>query len=82
MTYYRKKSVAIRAIQWTGDNFAEVAVLGDSIFGLYDQRDSHLEIKTLEGWMIANFGDWIIQGVKGEVYLCKDDIFVATYEAI
>lgn len=29
---------------------------------------------------IATEGDWIIKGVRGEVYPCKPDIFVATYE--
>lgn len=40
-----------------------------------------LWIKTLEGGHIASPGDWIIQGVKGELYPCKPDIFEATYEA-
>lgn len=39
-------------------------------------------ISTLEGDMIANHGDWIIQGIKGEIYPCKDDIFQATYERV
>ena len=39
-------------------------------------------IETLEGVMRADPGDWIIQGVKGEVYPCKPDIFTATYEAV
>lgn len=38
------------------------------------------EIKTLEGTMIGNPGDWLITGVAGEKYPCKDDIFRATYE--
>lgn len=38
-------------------------------------------IETLEGSMCANFGDWIIRDVKGELYPCKHDIFEATYEA-
>ena len=37
-------------------------------------------IKTLEGRMAADPGDWIIKGVKGELYACKPDIFAATYE--
>lgn len=37
-------------------------------------------IKTLEGTMKAEVGDWIIRGVKGEYYPCKADIFAATYE--
>lgn len=39
-------------------------------------------IHTLEGDMTANVGDWIIIGVKGEVYPCKPDIFEATYEKV
>ena len=39
-------------------------------------------IITLEGVMTAEAGDWIITGVKGEPYPCKDDIFRLTYEAI
>lgn len=37
-------------------------------------------IKTLEGWHVVSDGDWIITGIKGEKYPCKDDIFKATYE--
>jgi hypothetical protein len=43
---------------------------------------STVEIPTLEGVMTAQPGDWIIQGVKGELYPCRDDIFAATYEAV
>ena len=38
-------------------------------------------IHTLEGTMMANAGDWIIKGVKGELYPCKPDIFEMTYES-
>ena len=39
-----------------------------------------LIITTLEGEMEASLGDWVIRGVKGELYPCKSDIFAATYE--
>lgn len=39
-------------------------------------------IKTLEGWMVVRDGDWIITGVKGEKYPCKNDIFQQTYERV
>ena len=42
--------------------------------------DGSIVIETLEGSMIASPRDWIIKGVKGEVYPCKPDIFAATYE--
>lgn len=41
---------------------------------------SHIKIHTLEGEMIAHHRDWIIQGVKGEFYPCRQDIFEQTYE--
>ena len=40
------------------------------------------EIKTLEGTMVAKAGDYIIKGVKGEIYPCKADIFEETYEPV
>ena len=41
-----------------------------------------LVIKTLEGQHLASIGDWIIKGVANEFYLCKPDIFEATYESV
>ena len=38
-------------------------------------------IKTLEGDHGVSVNDWIIQGVAGELYPCKPDIFAQTYEA-
>jgi len=42
----------------------------------------HGWIDTLEGGHIVCPGDWIITGVKGEIYPCKPDIFAAIYEAV
>jgi hypothetical protein len=41
-----------------------------------------LQIKTLEGIMTAIVGDWIIKGIKGEFYPCKNDIFLMTYDIV
>ena len=46
------------------------------------QTDVEMEIETLEGVMKANKGDWIIKGVKGELYPCKPDVFEMTYEKV
>ena len=46
------------------------------------QTDKELEIETLEGTMKADEGDWIIRGVKGELYPCKPDVFDMTYEEV
>lgn len=46
------------------------------------QTEEEIEIKTLEGVMRANKGDWIIKGIKGELYPCKYDVFEMTYEKV
>ena len=45
-------------------------------------RTIGLQIPTLEGVMLARENDWIIQGVNGEFYPCKPDIFEKTYEIV
>lgn len=46
------------------------------------QLTSPIEIETLEGKMRGEVGDWLITGVKGEQYPCKDEIFRVTYEPV
>ena len=46
------------------------------------QTHEEVEIETLEGTMKANKGDWIIKGVKGELYPCKPDVFEMTYKKV
>ncbi len=41
-----------------------------------------LLIYTLEGLHRVSFDDYVIQGVKGELYPCKPDIFEATYDKV
>lgn len=41
-----------------------------------------VEIETLEGIMVGQPGDWLITGIEGEQYPCKDSIFRATYETL
>lgn len=45
-----------------------------------DPANGDLMIRTLEGDMRAGYGDWVIRGVNGEFYPCKDAIFRKTYE--
>ena len=58
----------------------EPKVVGDSIQMVQRRGSPVIQVPTLEGVMTARIGDWIIRGVKGEVYPCKPDIFEATYE--
>lgn len=50
------------------------------IYGDRGDDKAHVLIETLEGKMRANFGDYIILGVAGEIYPCKPEIFEKTYE--
>lgn len=84
----RKKPVEVDCVKWNGVNRTEIEkfcgyesvefkvdIIG-SVIGL------QLIIKTLEGDMVANRGDYIIKGVNGEFYPCKEDIFNKTYEIV
>ena len=90
MNEYRKKPVIIEAFQWTGgpdqtedpEWIIEKIKTGEVSFRRSNGIVTAMEIDTLEGVMCANFGDWIIKGVKGEVYPCKPDIFEMTYEPV
>ncbi len=44
-----------------------------------DPNRQRLVIGTLEGCHLVDWNDWIIRGIKGELYPCKPDIFEATY---
>ena len=79
---YRKKPVEIEAFRlgifpvpvWFKDKVSKNEIIL--------HNDLTADINTLEGVMHANYGDFIIKGVAGEIYPCKPDIFIATYEAV
>ena len=82
MSKFRKKPVVIDAVQWNGDISRELLDLfGYSMICRKSMFPDAIFVPTLEGEMRADPGDWIIKGVKGELYPCKPDIFAATYEA-
>lgn len=76
---YIKNPIPIEALQWNGDNKDEVlSFIGESA----EIRGGSLYIKTLEGDMLATIGSYIIKGVNGEFYPCREDIFEKTYEEV
>lgn len=89
---YRKKPVVIEAEQFTQERLEAYLFNKEPlppglrvVQSSYHPSDRKVwgftaGIETLEGFMKANIGDWIITGVKGEHYPCKPDIFAATYE--
>lgn len=44
--------------------------------------EREIQIITLEGTMTGEVGDWLITGVNGEQYPCKDDVFQKTYDPV
>jgi len=89
MAEYRKKPVVIEAYRF--DN----RISNRPPFWLTKEVDAgivevtrkgglatHMTIKTLEGDMRADLGDWIIKGTAGEIYPCKPSIFEEIYEAV
>lgn len=94
---YRKKPVVVEAFQMTEARRADNAewpgwlhsawqLKRGSVGSLYPTvegtGDGTLSIETLEGAHLVSWGDWIIRGIKGELYPCKPDIFSATYDAV
>ena len=82
---YRRKPVVVDAFRWTGgkdqthDPAWIVEALGNGTAWI-NHDPFQLVIKTLEGNHAADPGDWIIRGVKGELYPCKPNIFPLIYE--
>lgn len=90
MAKYRKKPVTIEAFRLGVDPYLpdwfmdKVTTCDITTHGGINWGDPILscDIKTLEGVMVAQQGDYIIRGIKGEIYPCKPDIFEATYELV
>ena len=81
---FRKLPVEIEAVQWTGANRQEIDDFThpNEPMSYFDPDTGSLIIRTTEGNMHAQTGDWSIRGVAGEFYPCKMDIFEQTYEAV
>lgn len=85
----QKKPVIVEVCRWTGNNPDEIMTFcGEAAHDIYQINlanmpvEYSLIIKTLEGNMRAEPGDYIIKGVHGEFYPCKEDIFHETYDII
>ncbi len=86
---YRKKPVVVEAFRlgfdYIPDWFMDAVTANDAILhgtssGFDHVDDTNADIKTLEGTMRANYGDYIVRGIRDELYPCKSDIFEKTYE--
>ena len=83
MGFYRKKPVQVEAIPFTSQTLKDlVEFLERHEADFRIDGEGSMAIKTLEGVMHAYDGVWIICGVKGEVYPCKGDIFIQSYDPV
>lgn len=84
MAKYKKKPVEIEAVLWDGNKVSEMTPwISESLEnGAIIRYGDKVLIFTLEGKLYASPGDYIIKGVKGELYPCKPDIFNETYEKL
>ncbi|EGO8216672.1 hypothetical protein [Enterococcus faecalis] len=86
----RKRPVTIEAFKYDGDFIfsngeayvPEWAMEAERNGVLVWRGPGDLYVKTLEGDMFVAPGDYVIQGIQGEIYPCKPDIFEKTYEII
>lgn len=85
MTKYRKLPVEVEAVQFTDENIDNGRLkrfFGIKFCSYFKKEYQTMEILTLEGTLKASKGDWMIKGIQGEIYPCKDEIFKQTYERI
>lgn len=88
----RKKPVEITAIQWTGDNASAVDKFAEGHFDVLDDEDrgncddpeatAQIRDRLHQTWVLTYTGDWIIRGVQGEFYPCRDSVFRDTYDVL
>lgn len=78
---FRKKPIEIEAFRYNEDESPKW-FLNAKKQGIVCEYNGYAEIETLEGTHRANYGDYIIQGIQGELYPCKPDIFKETYEVV
>ena len=82
---YIKRPIQIEAIQWNGKNFDEIKEFCKDAMIAYG---GELIIPTLKDGNfikakhVATEGDYVIKGIRGEFYFCKEDIFNETYEEV
>jgi hypothetical protein len=84
---FRKIGIEVEAFvlgeewpDWWKDVWDDVGVVTYPKDGVYHVRMAFID--TPEGTIRAEAGDYIIRGVKGEIYPCKPGIFEMTYERV
>ncbi len=82
MKEYRKKPIVIKAGQFLYEKFGTYPPTDIRSNVSIDDDTGKFIIETLEGNHVVSNKDYIIEGMKNELYPCKPDIFKKTYEAV
>lgn len=83
--YKSNEVIEVNAIQWTGDNMNEIQeviktqsgvdgesfVMGDTVY-----------LSVHEGMTTGEIGDYIVEHVTGDLFICPQDEFSKGYELI
>jgi hypothetical protein len=78
---YRRRPTGVLAMPVTAENAEDVArwCKGRAIRSPAGDI-THVLVETHHGMAAAMLGDWVIQGLEGEFYPCKNSVFIMTYE--
>lgn len=78
---YVKKPIPVDCLKWTGSNVDAMAEFVGGFAKELTQGES-FEVDTNTGMARCEVGDWVIKGVKGELYPCPKDVFEASYQPV
>lgn len=87
---FRKRPIEVEAVQWTGDNEAELGAFTDDQFETVDPENrgddpdqTATVFDTLHStWVRVYTGQWVIKGVKGEFYPIAEAVLAETYDPV
>lgn len=90
MPRFRKKPVVITAVQFTGENEQAILDFAPGKFSLVHEDDrtddpegvAEIYDELHSTWVLVYRNDWIIRGLKGEFYPCRDEVFQESYEEV
>jgi hypothetical protein len=77
-----KKPITIEALQFNGCNQENIRDWVGHKVSAHHRNTGKLYINTLEGTLVVNIGDYVVQGIAGEFYPVREDIFNQSYEEI
>ncbi len=83
MPRYRAKPVEVEAVQWTGNNYAEVkGFAGEDVDWSGDPEHTDLVVHTMNGVTRAPINFYVVKDDAGTFYPCDPGVFERKYEPL